>query len=379
LGINNFLKKKWNVKNGFIENMLDVNVIKTTKKLIKKFRNKQTNILGNIPKLSEKLGEACSRVELSWSGSFAGWHGKMYYRNFQIPSIHEQFSGIWGGVKRIPDGWEEKQPEEVRVKIEELIGDNFSAEKFEDDIRKLREEAKRFKDEIIVTFSSVIFDSNIAKEKDLFTQIENFKFGRTKEEYINDRLPKTIMSRDTEVLTQGICLASWLYYEGAALEGKNIYEAINNFFALLDRLIKRLEMKIKSDSKSISVTKRHLADLHPQIYSKCHELYEKNIYAEAVEKSFKVVRDRLREITGYETGAKAFGKGKLHMRGAAAPNVDQDFNDAVRFLTMAIDYFRNEKSHTSDAKIEDPIRAYEYLRLSSLAMNLLEDAEILPQ
>jgi hypothetical protein len=46
---------------------------------------------------------------------------------------------------------------------------------------------------------------------------------------------------------------------------------------------------------------------------------------------------------------------------------------------MAIDRFRNEKSHTSDAEIDDPIRAYEYLRLSSLAMNLLEDAEILPQ
>jgi len=44
---------------------------------------------------------------------------------------------------------------------------------------------------------------------------------------------------------------------------------------------------------------------------------------------------------------------------------------------MAIDRFRNEKSHTSDAKIDDPTRAYEYLRLSSLAMNLLDGAEII--
>jgi CRP/FNR family transcriptional regulator, cyclic AMP receptor protein len=35
---------------------------------------------------------------------------------------------------------------------------------------------------------------------------------------------------------------------------------------------------------------------------------------------------------------------------------------------MAIDRFRNEKSHTADGNISDPIRAYEYLRLSSLAM-----------
>jgi hypothetical protein len=47
----------------------------------------------------------------------------------------------------------------------------------------------------------------------------------------------------------------------------------------------------------------------------------------------------------------------------------------VKFLTMAIDRFRNEKSHTADGNISDPIRAYEYLRLSSLAMHLLEGAQ----
>jgi hypothetical protein len=43
---------------------------------------------------------------------------------------------------------------------------------------------------------------------------------------------------------------------------------------------------------------------------------------------------------------------------------------------MAIDMFRDEKSHTSDARIKDPVRAQQYLNLSSLAMSLLDDAEI---
>jgi uncharacterized protein (TIGR02391 family) len=122
----------------------------------------------------------------------------------------------------------------------------------------------------------------------------------------------------------------------------------------------------------------HLHHLHPEVYSKCHELYEGGAYPEAVEKSFKVVRDRLRTLTSYETGSEAFGKGKLHINGAAAPNVEKDFNEGVKFLTMAIDKFRNEKSHTSDAKIDDPARAYEYLCLSSLAMHFLDGAEIKP-
>ena len=95
------------------------------------------------------------------------------------------------------------------------------------------------------------------------------------------------------------------------------------------------------------------------------------------EKSFKIVRDKLRRLTGYETGSKAFRSGDLHINGATAPHVEKDFNEGVRFLTMSIDMFRNEKSHTSDGKIEDPNRAHHYLTMSSLALHLLEGAEIM--
>jgi len=116
--------------------------------------------------------------------------------------------------------------------------------------------------------------------------------------------------------------------------------------------------------------------LHKDIIAKCEKLFTSGHYAEAVEKSFKVVRDRLRELTGYEKGSEAFGKGKLHIKGAIAPHVDDDFNDGVKFLTMAIDMFRNEKTHTSEIGINDPTKALQYLVLSSLAMRLLDSAEI---
>jgi uncharacterized protein (TIGR02391 family) len=114
--------------------------------------------------------------------------------------------------------------------------------------------------------------------------------------------------------------------------------------------------------------------LHPTIYEGCRKLYESNDFPEAVEKGFKIVRDRLRALTTYETGSEAFGRGRLYIDGATAAHVDDDFQNGARFLTMAIDRFRNEKSHTADGNISDPIRAYEYLRLSSLAMHLLDAA-----
>jgi uncharacterized protein (TIGR02391 family) len=135
----------------------------------------------------------------------------------------------------------------------------------------------------------------------------------------------------------------------------------------LNRLIGRLELAVGQSPDAVA-----MESLHPEIYSKCRNLYEGGDYAEAVEKSFKLVRDKLRALTGYETGSEAFGRGHLYVNGAAATHVDEDFQNGVKFLTMAIDRFRNEKSHTADGNITDPIRAYEYLRLSSLAMHLLE-------
>jgi len=139
----------------------------------------------------------------------------------------------------------------------------------------------------------------------------------------------------------------------------------------LDRLSDRLDLAVGESSDAIDIK-----SLHPEIYAKCRHLYEGGDYAEAVEKSFKLVRDKLRSLTGYETGSEAFGKGHLYIDGAAAAHVDDDFQNGVKFLTMAIDRFRNEKSHTADGNISDAIRAYEYLRLSSLAMHLLERAHV---
>lgn len=132
-----------------------------------------------------------------------------------------------------------------------------------------------------------------------------------------------------------------------------------------------MELAASEPSESVA-----LASLHPEILGKCRGLYEGGAYAEAVEKGFKVVRARLRGLTTFETGSDAFGRGHLYVDGSTDSYVDGDFQDGVKFLTMAIDKFRNEKSHTADGNIEDPIRAYEYLRLSSLALHLLEQARV---
>lgn len=352
-------------------------MIQAVKEQLAEFVEEHSADIEFISKTREDLTKACARIEQSWSGSFAGWHGYMYFKDFEKPSIYERFSGEWGGIQGVPEGWYERAADEVKLKVEQLMGDGFSVDRFERAVKNLREGAQKLKSEIECLLDSLDLSGFSPKEQALLKGIEAFAFGQSKDAYIRSRLPKTLMSRDSEALRQGTCLPAWLYYEGVALEGTALTEALDEFSILVARTIRMIERKPTTGSRLMTHGMPPLSGLHPDIYKKCHDLYESRAYAEAVEKSFKVVRDELRKLTGYETGSEAFGKGKLHIEGAAAPNVAQDFNDAVKFLTMAIDRFRNEKSHTSDAKIEDPMRAYEYLRLSSLAMDLLENSRIL--
>ncbi|MCK5127303.1 MAG: TIGR02391 family protein [candidate division Zixibacteria bacterium] len=128
--------------------------------------------------------------------------------------------------------------------------------------------------------------------------------------------------------------------------------------------LRRIELKDKIH-KTFSI-------LDARIVERCQGLFHDGHYSEAIEASFKVVRDRLRQLTGYERSQEAFGKAKLHIEGAVAANVDKNFNEGIKFMLMAIDKFRNVKSHTSKDMIEDPAHAYEYLNLSSLAMRFLD-------
>jgi len=186
----------------------------------------------------------------------------------------------------------------------------------------------------------------------------------------NDLTAKTEIAESTGGYEDWLFLfAKWRDETAAELTYRK--GALESGLFWLDRLIGRLELAVGESPDATAI-----ASLHPEIYTKCRNLYERGDYAEAVEKSFKLVRDKLRSLTGYETGSEAFGKGHLYVDGAVATHVDEDFQNGVRFLMMAIDRFRNEKSHTADGNISDPIRAYEYLRLSSLAMHLLERARV---
>jgi uncharacterized protein (TIGR02391 family) len=349
-----------------------MSTIDSVRTCIQQFSRETNPIIEKLSQQAQKLATACEKVGRSWSLSFAGYHGRLYYGRFEPPPMGHFFSPVMGGTRGIPDGWKERSAEDVKAEIEPLAG--ISIDELEKLNAQTRERANDLRADVLDQLAAVSTLSQSNRDNRLVVDVEQLQFGTDKTEYVKANLPQGLMTSDLNALMQGICIPSHLYYEGVAHEVATTSNALAEFIKLLDRLTRAFDRAV--DLPQPQTPSIPLSTLHPDIISKCQKLYEDGSYAEAVERGFKVVRDRLRQLTGHEKGADAFGKGNLHIKGAAAQHVDADFNEAVKFLTMAIDRFRNEKSHTSDAKIDDPVRAYEYLSLSSLALRLLEDAEI---
>lgn len=315
---------------------------------------------------------ACRDIGLSWSGSTAGDHSNLYFRDFKQPTAQERFNHEWGLINGIPKGWSSYTVEQIKVEILRRANISQSLQDFDKRVRAIREYVYSFKDDVLLKFAELNLEflpSNILR---LYNDLAEYEFGTDISDYVKNNLPITSMSRDIEALSKGTVLPTHVYYEAISESGKS---AINDFGRFVKILNRFLTLKDNDTNMLYNKYETLIVQLHPNIYESCKELIRAKQYAEAAEKSFKIVRDRLRELTGYETGSEAFGKGKLQVLGASAENVKHDFNEGVKFLTMAIDKFRNAKSHTSTAKIDDPQLGYEYLSLSSLAMRLLTDTE----
>ena len=67
---------------------------------------------------AEKIGEAVTRVGLSWSGSTLGHHAEIYYANFQRPA--HKFNAEWGTQMGMPSGWFMPTSAEVEAEISRL-------------------------------------------------------------------------------------------------------------------------------------------------------------------------------------------------------------------------------------------------------------------
>jgi len=104
---------------------METEIITRVKDLIADFTKNHSEELSELLQKSGKIIDACQLIERSWSGSFAGWHGKMYYQNFETPPLQKRFSGMWGGRRGLHrdgmNGNQKKSPQRLRDKLDRIF------------------------------------------------------------------------------------------------------------------------------------------------------------------------------------------------------------------------------------------------------------------
>lgn len=134
-----------------------------------------------------------------------------------------------------------------------------------------------------------------------------------------------------------------------------------------------LEFGSNSDYNESLITENHISIiLQKEVFSHVKRLLNNEHYFNAVEESYKIVREKLKAITGKEKAHEAFIESSyITIFGHEAKDeAEKDFFEGVKFLHMAIQKLRNEKAHTPANEIDKNL-AIHYIVLASLAYDLI--------
>lgn len=119
-------------------------------------------------------------------------------------------------------------------------------------------------------------------------------------------------------------------------------------------------------------------EVHEDIYNHIGQYLSTGDYFHAVEESYKLVRGKLREITGKERASDVFNNSaqntahyeSLFGKAAPANDAEADFFRGIGYLHLGVQHLRNEKAHTPATPLE-PNLAVHYISLASLAYDLI--------
>lgn len=118
--------------------------------------------------------------------------------------------------------------------------------------------------------------------------------------------------------------------------------------------------------------------VHEELYSHISPYLRSGDYYHAVEESYKLVREKLRALTGKEKASDVFNNSAqneahyeaLFGKAQADDAAEADFFRGVGYLHLGVQHLRNEKAHTPATPLE-PNLALHYVALASLAYDLI--------
>lgn len=166
-------------------------------------KNKAPEIEGPV----RSLEAAADEVGKTWSGSWFGYHSRVYYRDLKPPPPGARFDLQWGLIEAFSSGtvgeWAEYDFAEVQTAIFKQAG-NPDLKQAREVAKSAREVFEDCREEMSSLLSTALQDHEDPFLTKLKEQAESLRpFGAT--DFINHYSPKgQFISRDTVALSQGL-------------------------------------------------------------------------------------------------------------------------------------------------------------------------------
>lgn len=190
------------------------------------------------------LAKSASNIGESWSGSWLGYHSKVYYKNFQPPPPGAAFSQEWGFKNAYDMGsrgdWVEYKYDYVIQLIIEQAGSPILDKIFSDG-----EEAIELFEEIKSSTLSLVY-LNFDPDNDKFLNGLVEKIEKTKNysesDFISFQRPSgQIMSRDMIAIQQGLVIPPHLAILAKVMAAEGPFQTCDELKKLVLKLASHLE------------------------------------------------------------------------------------------------------------------------------------------
>lgn len=151
------------------------------------------------------------------------------------------------------------------------------------------------------------------------------------------------------------------------IAGKRIGERLLGIFT--EKTLNKAQATFKNGNINI--------ELQKEIFDHVQKLLNNGHYFNAIEEAYKIVRKKLKDITGKEKATDAFDRSNFDKIFGHQPanDAEKDFFEGVKFLHMAIQFLRNEKAHTPAGDLDKNL-AIHYIALASLAYDMISRKQL---
>lgn len=198
----------------------------------------------------QAITKAAAEVGISASGSWAGYHSRIYYGEFQRPARGDRFSTEWGFKRAMSNpttgDWRERQYDEVTSEVMKRAGtpDLKELDRAVRDAKQLFDECQQ---ELLASFDAVLAETKDNRLQQLRDSATKLAAYLSQDEIAQSKKPRQAVSRDSEAIYQGVQVPPHVAMECLAMSVASSGESLQQLAAVAKQarlyLEKRMQMK----------------------------------------------------------------------------------------------------------------------------------------